>query len=188
LPIEIAGLKHRVPALNSDMKKQRKHMSARSMLRAYQSVQGDVPDQKRSAELAYLQHKDLDMSVRLGGMLAFNALLITAAINPIAASPGAPLSLDAQTQPLEVWAVCIGIVPLVLSAMYCIRAMLIGEEFSSEGIEGDRAAIIQRMFAAYCVSIDQQAAVIRQSVTLTLIGGGISLAAWLWILIAKMAG
>ncbi len=172
----------------SFMKKQRKHMSARSMLRAYQSVQGGSPDPKLSAELGYVQHKDLDMSVRLGGMLAFNALLITAAINPIAASPGAPLSLDAPTQPLEVWLVCIGLVPLVLSAMYCIRAMLIGEEFTVEGIETDKAAITQRMFAAYCISIDQQAGVIRRSVTLTLTGGGISVIAWIWILAEKILG
>ncbi len=170
------------------MNKRRKHMSARSMLRAYQSVHGDVPDPKLSAELAYVQHKDLDMSVRLGGMLAFNALLITAAINPIAASPGAPLSLDALTQPWEAVLVCIGIVPLVLSAMFCIRAMLIGEEFSADGIENDKAAITQRMFAAYCVSIDLQSAVIRRSVSLTLAGGGISLAAWIWILADKMLG
>ena len=163
-------------------------MSARSMLRAYRSVQGDLPDPKLSAELAYVQHKDLDMSVRLGGMLAFNALLITAAINPISASPGAPLSLDAPTQQWEALLVCIGLVPLVLSAMYCIRAMLIGEEFTVEGIETDKTAIAQRMFAAYCVSIDQQAAVIRRSVTLTLTGGGISLAAWIWILAEKMLG
>lgn len=158
------------------------------MLRAYQSVQGDKPDAKLSADLAYVQHKDLDMSVRLGGMLAFNALLITAAINPIAASPGAPLSLDAPTQPFAVWLVCIGIIPLVLSAMYCIRAMLIGEEFSVDGIENDKAAITQRMFAAYCVSIDQQSAVIRRSVAMTLAGGAISLIAWIWILADKMLG
>ncbi len=161
-------------------------MSARAMLRAFQTIHGETVDPALMADFGYVQHKDLDMSVRLGGMLAFNALLITAAINPISASPGAPLSLDAPTQPLEVIAVCIGLAPIVVSALLCVRAMLIGEEFSIEGIEDDKVAIAQRLFASYCVSIDQQAAVIRQSVRFTIIGGAISLAAWLWILIEKM--
>ncbi|MFM9852119.1 MAG: hypothetical protein ACKVOJ_04805 [Sphingomonadaceae bacterium] len=164
----------------------KRHMTARAMLRAFQSLHDGEVDSALLNDLAYVQHKDLDMSVRLGGMLAFNALLITAAINPIAASPGAPLSLDAPTQAIEVVAVCIGIVPLVVSALLCVRAMLIGEEFTIEGIEQDLAAIRQRMLAAYCHSVDQQSAVIRHSVTLTISGGVISLATWIWILIEKM--
>ncbi len=164
----------------------KRHMTARAMLRAFQSLHEGEVDNALLHDLAYVQHKDLDMSVRLGGMLAFNALLITAAINPIAASPGAPLSLDAPTQPIAVAAVCIGVIPLVISALMCVRALLIGEEFTIEGIEQDPTAIRQRMLAAYCHSVDQQSAVIRRSVALTIAGGVISLATWLWILIDKM--
>ncbi len=156
------------------------------MLRAYQSLHSDSVDKRLIADLAYLQHKDLDMSVRLGGMLAFNALLITAAINPIAASPGAPLSLDAAQQPWETLLVSAGIVPLVISALLCVRAMLIGEEFSVDGVEGNKEAIAQRLFAAYCISVDQQSMVIRRAVGLTISGGAISLLAWIWILAEKM--
>ena len=72
-------------------------MFARAVLRAYQSVKGQHPDPKLTADLANVQHKKLDMLVRLGGMLAFNALLITAAINPIAASP--PISYPSTNKP-----------------------------------------------------------------------------------------
>lgn len=166
--------------------KRRRLASARVMLRSFQMLHTDKIDEALMADLAYLQHKDLDMSVRLGGMLAFNALLITAAINPISASPGAPLSLDAPTQPLEVALVCLGIVPLIMSALLCVRAMLIGEEFSVEGIESDKAAIAQRLFAAYCVSVDQQAAVIVRAVWATIAGGAISVLSWIWILADKV--
>jgi hypothetical protein len=168
------------------MVSRKRSMSARAMLRAFQSIHGPKIDPAMMADLAYVQHKDLDMSVRLGGMLAFNALLITAAINPISASPGAPLSLDAPTQIFEVFLVCTGLLPLVISALLCVRAMLIGEEFSVEGIENNPDAIAQRLFAAYCVSIDQQSAVISRAVNLTVAGGAISLIAWGWIMVEKM--
>jgi hypothetical protein len=168
------------------MFKRRRNASARAMLRAHQALNEDRVDEQFMADLAFVQHKDLDMSVRLGGMLAFNALLITAAINPVSASPGAPLSLDATTQPLETLLVCFGLLPLIISALLCVRAMLIGEEFSVEGIEGDKAAIALRLFAAYCVSVDQQSAVIGRAVWLTIAGSAISIAAWMLILGEKM--
>jgi hypothetical protein len=164
----------------------RRMATARSMLRAYQSLHDGEVDEGLMADLAFIQHKDLDMSVRLGGLLAFNALLITAAINPVSASPGAPLSLDAARQPLETLLVCVGLIPLIISTLGCVRGLLIGEEFSIDGIEGDKAAIAQRMFAAYCVSIDLQVAVIRKAVWLTVLGGAISLLAWAVILAEKM--
>ncbi len=161
-------------------------MSARSMLRAFQLVRAACPDESLTADLAYVQHKDLDHSVRLSGLLAVDALLITAAINPIAASPGAPLSVDAATQPWYVLFVCIGLLPLFVAAWQCVRALLIGEEFSSEGIEEGAAAIRQRLFAAYCISVDLQAAVIKSAVRLTTIGGVLTVTAWGVILVDKI--
>lgn len=166
--------------------RRRQTMSARALLRAFQCVRGDQPDSGFMADLAYVQHKDLDLSVRLGAMLAFNALALTAAINPIAASPGAPLSLDAAAQPLEVGAVSVGIVLLAISAFDCVRAMLIGEEYSAEGIEGNAEAIAQRLFAAYCVSVDKQTLLLSRAMQLAVWGGIATLLTWAWIMIAKM--
>ena len=88
-------------------------ISTRSMLRAYQVARGAPGDEGYKEDLAFLQAKDLDLSVRLGALLAFDALLTTAAINPISASPGAPLSLDAATQPWEVAAISFGVLFLI---------------------------------------------------------------------------
>lgn len=157
-----------------------KTMSARALLRAFQHVRGERPDPGFLADLSYVQHKDLDLSVRLGAMLA-----IGAAINPISASPGAPLSLDAATHPIEVLVVCIGIALLAWAAFECVHAVLIGEEFSNEGIEDNDEALAQRLFAAYCRSVDAQGALLARSVRLTVLGGVVTLAAWAWILLAK---
>lgn len=164
----------------------RRTMSARALLRAFQLVRGDDPDRAFTADLSYVQHKDLDLSVRLGAMLAFDALMLSAAINPIAASPGSPLSLDAAAQPWEVVVVCVGIVLLGLSALFCVRAMLIGEEYSTEGIEGDPGAITQRLFAAYCRSVDAQSTLLARAVVLAVAGGVVTVLSWLWIMIVKM--
>ncbi len=161
-------------------------MSARALLRAFQAVRGDEPDPGFMADLSYLQNRDLDLSVRLAAMLTFNALMVAAAINPITASPGAPLSLDAGRQPAEVVVVAIGVVLIAVSALACVRAMLIGEEFDSQGVEDDAAALAQRLFAAYCVSVDKQAHTLTRAVAYTVAGGVITLFAWVWILLDKM--
>lgn len=161
-------------------------VSARTLLRAFQTVRGGTPDPGFMADLAFVQHKDLDLSVRLSGMLAFDALSIAAAINPITASPGAPLSLDAARQPLEVVVVALGLVLLVVSAFNCVRAVLIGEEFEVGSIEENADALSQRLFAAYCVSVDKQAALLRQAILETVAGVGITFAVWAWILLDKM--
>ena len=157
------------------------------MLRAFQTVRGTAPDPGFMADLEYAQHKDLDLSVRIGALLAFDALLVTAAINPLAASPGAPLSLDAATQPWEVVAVGIGIVLLAASSYLCVRSILIGEEFSSEGLEGDPIGLGQRLLAAYIASVDAQTRLIGRAVQLTIAGGLVSAAACIWILADKMS-
>lgn len=166
-------------------------MSTRALLRAFQRI-GESHGANEAAaesfknELALLQHKDLDLSVRLGALLAFNALLLTAAINPISASPGAPLSLDAGRQPLEALVVMIGVAFLAASALLCVRAIVLGEEFSIEGIEDDPRAIVQRMFAAYCTSVDAQARFLSLASRLTIAGGAVSAFSFVWIIAVKV--
>ena len=46
-------------------------MSTRKLLRAYQRLQIDDPSQSLARDLDLLQAKDLDLSVRLGALLAF---------------------------------------------------------------------------------------------------------------------
>ena len=71
----------------------------RSRLRAFQAMRCDPPDPGFIADLEFLENRDLDLSIRSGAMLAFNALLITIGTHPVSASPGAPLSVDAASQP-----------------------------------------------------------------------------------------
>ena len=156
------------------------------MLRAYQSVRAGHRDGGYREDLAFLQAKDLDLSVRLGALLAFDALLATAAINPIAASPGAPLSLDASRQPFEVAAISLGVLLLVASALICVRAIMLGEEFDTQGIDDSPQAIVQRLFATYCNSIDFQVRTLRYASWLAIIGGIVSVATCAWIMIGKM--
>lgn len=163
-------------------------MSTRSLLRAYQRARREHPDQGFKDDLALLQAKDLDMSVRLGALLAFDALMVTAAINPIAASPGSPLSLHPQEQPFEVVAVCIVVLLLIASAILCVRAIMLGEEFSAEGIDDDPEAIVQRMFAAYATSADFQARMIRVASWFAIAGGVGNAIVSAWIMLDKMTG
>jgi hypothetical protein len=123
-------------------------------------MRGDPPERGFVADLEFLENRDLDLSVRLGAMLASNALMITIGTHPISASPGAPLSLDAATQPVLTVASMIGIVPLIVSSYLCLRALLLGEELDFDGLE-DEAALRQRLFAAFLRSIDAQARMIR---------------------------
>jgi hypothetical protein len=161
-------------------------MTTRALLRAYQKARKGHPDAGFREDLALLQTKDLDLSVRLGALLAFDALLVTAAINPISASPGAPLSLDAPTHPWEVAVISLAILLLAASAFLCVRAIMRGEEFSGEGIEDDPAAVVQRLFAAYCVSVDAQVRHLMMASRLTIAGGVVTVAGCLWIMIEKV--
>lgn len=159
--------------------------SFRSRLRAFQTMRGDPPDPGFVADLEFLENRDLDLSIRLGAMLGFNALLITIGTHPISASPGAPLSLDATSQPVLTFASIIGIAPLIVSCALALRALLLGEEFDSEGIENDTAAR-QRIFAAFVHSIDVQARLLALAIRWTFTGGALTLAVWAWIVLAKM--
>lgn len=156
------------------------------MLRAFQAVRGAAPDPAFMADLEYAQHKDLDLSVRIGALLAFDALLITAGINPLTASPGAPLSLDAPTQPWEAAVIALGMAVLAVSSWLCVRAILIGEEFSTKGIEDNATALAQRLLAAYVTSIDAQTRLVSHAGRLTVVGGSITGLGCFWILLAKI--
>lgn len=158
--------------------------SFRTRLRAFQAMRGDAPDPGFIADLEFLENRDLDLSVRLGAMLAFNALLITIGTHPVSASPGAPLSLDAQSQPLLTLASLAGLTPLAVSSWFVLRAMLLGEEFDIEGSEGE--ALRRRLFAAFIRSIDAQARLLSLAIRWTLAGGGLTLAVWAAILWEKM--
>ncbi|MCC6926578.1 hypothetical protein [Novosphingobium sp.] len=159
--------------------------SFRSRLRAFQAMRGDPPDPAFVTDLEWLENRDLDLSIRLGAMLAFNALLITVGTHPISASPGAPLSLDAPSQPGLVLVSLVGLVPLVVSCVLALRALMVGEEFDGEGIEDDQMAR-QRLFAAFVHSIDVQARFLGLAIRWTLAGAGLTALVWGAILADKM--
>ncbi len=79
----------------------------------------------------------------------------------------------------------IGLAPLVFSCALALRAMLLGEEFDAEGLEGD-AALRQRLFASFVHSIDAQARHLRLAIRWTIGGGALTLLVWAAILIDKM--
>lgn len=159
--------------------------SFRHRLRAFRTMRDDPPDPGFIADLEFLENRDLDLSIRIGAMLAFNALLITIGTHPISASPGAPLSIDAASDPAKTIASIVGFLPFVLSAIMCLRALLWGEEFDGDGLQGD-ADLRQRLFAAFVLSIDIQSRMLRQAVQASFAGGALTLMVWVWILAAKM--
>ncbi len=161
--------------------------SFRARFRSFQSMRGDGADPTFIADLEFLENRDLDLSIRLGAMLAFNALLITIGTHPISASPGAPLSLDAPTQPVLTIASIIGIVPFIVSSYFCLRALLLGEEFDTEGL-ADHHGQRQALFAAFILSIDLQDRFLKLAIRASLAGGVMTMLVWVWILWDKMAG
>ena len=159
--------------------------STRAHLRAFQKMHGGAPPPGLVADIEYLENRDLDLSVRLGALLAFNALLITVGTHPVSASPAAPLSLDAATQPWQTAASLIGILPFVVAAALVLRALLIGEEFDAD-IEAAPDILLRRLLAAFIRSIDAQALLLRRAVQATIAGGAATVAVWAWILAGKM--
>ena len=156
----------------------------RSRLRAFQAMRCDPPDKGFIADLEFLENRDLDLSIRIGAMLAFNALLITIGTHPVSASPGAPLSVDAATQPWLTIASLAGIAPVAVSSWFLLRALLLGEEFDSEGLKDK--ALRQRLFAAFIRSIDAQTRLLGLAIRWTLAGGGLTLVVWAAILTIKI--
>ena len=161
--------------------------SIRTLLRAYQNLPGRE-NSGFNDDLRFLQAKDLDVSVRLGALLTFDGILVTAAVNPIVDSPGAPLSLDAARQPIEMLVVVIGLVLLFASSWLVVRGLMIGEEPPVAGSESDASTLSERLLAAYCRSIEGQLRLSRVASKLTLAGSAVTAAVWAWILIDKAAG
>lgn len=155
-------------------------------MRAFQCMRDTPPDAGFIADLEFLENRDLDLSVRIGGMLAFNALMVTIGTHPISASPGAPLSLESPTQPAMVAATVIALLPLIISCYLCLRALLYGEEFDTAGFEENDIGLRQRLFAAFVHSIDAQAKMLNQAVRWTIVGGGLTMMVWAWIMIEKL--
>jgi hypothetical protein len=165
-----------------------KQASMRTLLRAFQKISDGGLPPSFAADFDMLKHKDLDLSVRLGALLGFNALLLASAIQPISASPGAPLSLDAPTQPWPVLVITLGVMLLSVSGYLCVRGILVGEEFDPEGVEESPEMLTRRLFAAFCRSIDAQMKMLRLASRFTIGGGAVTLAGCLWIMAAKMIG
>ncbi|RVT42106.1 hypothetical protein [Sphingobium algorifonticola] len=159
--------------------------SFRANLRAFQRMHGGNPSPGFVADLEYLENRDLDLSIRLGAMLAFNALLITIGTHPISASPGAPLSIDAATHPAQTIASLIGILPFAWSSLLLLRALMVGEEFETCGEEGEEALRV-RLLAAFVRSVDLQSRFLRRAVWGSIAGGGLTMIVWAWIMGAKM--
>jgi hypothetical protein len=158
--------------------------SFRTRLRAFQAMRGNPPDPGFIADLEFLENRDLDLSVRLGAMLAFNALLVTIGTHPVSASPGAPLSLDAASQPWLTLASLAGLLPLVLSSWFVLSAMLLGEEFDADDLDGE--AMRTRLFAAFIRSIDAQARLLTRAIHATIAGSALTALVWALILWTKM--
>lgn len=158
--------------------------SFRTRLRAFQQVRGNPPDPGFIADLEYLENRDLDLSVRLGAMLAFNALLVTIGTHPVSASPGAPLSVDAASQPMLTLASLTALLPLAVSSWFVLKAMLLGEEAENDALEGE--ALRQHLFAAFVRSIDAQARLLTLAIRATLAGAALTMVVWGVILAGKM--
>lgn len=158
----------------------------RTQLRAFQDIHCGDPDPGFVADLEFMENRDLDLSIRIGAMLGFNALLITIGTHPVSASPGAPLSLDAAQQPLLTLASLAGMAPFVLASWLCLSALLVGESFNPDRADAD--ALRRSLLAAFVRSVDLQARKLRLAVRATLSGGVTTLAVWAWILAAKTLG
>lgn len=163
-------------------------VSTRSLLRAFQQLHKSGLDPGFLADLELLRHKDMDLSIKLGSLLAFDALIIGAGVLPISASPGAPVSVDAVTDPFIAVAGLTGVVLLGAAAYFCVRGVMVGEEFDATALGDDSAAIARRLFAAYCAAIDTQSALLARAARLTVAGGGVAALALLWALVDKWLG
>jgi len=160
--------------------------SFRTRLRAFQRLRGEAPTAAFVADLEYLENRDLDLSVRLGALLGFNALMITIGTHPVSASPGAPLSLDAANHPLQTIVSLLAIVPFVVASTLCLRALLIGEDFETDDSDEAPDQLRRKLFAGFIRSIDAQTRSLTRAVKATSIGGAATAAVWVWILVVKM--
>lgn len=79
----------------------------------------------------------------------------------------------------------IGIAPVAVSSVVCLRAALRGEVFDADGLEAPED-LRQRLFAAFVHSIDVADGHLRHAIYWTLGGGATTLAVWVAILADKM--
>lgn len=161
-------------------------ISTRSLLRLYQQVRLSGIAPGLESDLDFLQAKDVDLSIRLGAVLAFDALLVATAVQPIVASPGAPLALDAAVLPFHTLLSLLCVAILAVSGFIAVYAITLGEEFSDDGLDGDPEITMQRLFAAYCASIDRQSRLLGHSIRLTIAGLALTFCTFLLILYDKI--
>jgi hypothetical protein len=162
-----------------------RRVSTRTILRLFQAVRGPEGDPQLLADLELLWHKDLDLSIKAGALLAFDGLILTAGVNPLTSSPGAPLSLDPNSAAAVVALTALGVVLLAIAAMFCVRGIMVGEDFDDSGIEHDPNAVTQRMLAAHCAAIDAQGRLLAWASRFTYAGGAVMAAAFLLTLADK---
>lgn len=162
--------------------------STRAKLRAFQHARASGDTLAIEHDLGLLRHADLDLSIKAGALLTFNGLIIAAGINPIAASPGSPLSVDANNDPIIAVLTAIGVLLMAVAASFSVRAILVGEEFDEHGLENDPAAILQRLYAAYCAAIDAQSRLLALAGHFTYAGGLVTAAAFVWAMADKWWG
>lgn len=160
-------------------------VSMRAKLRAFQAARAGGDEAGVTADIEMLRHADLDLSIKAGALLAFNGLIIAAGINPIAASPGAPLSVNAASEPWIAALTALGICFTAIAAVCSVRVVLIGEDYDDSGLDGDGAAILQRIYASYCVAIDAQSRLLSMAGRFTYAGGAVSGAAFIWAILDK---
>ena len=77
---------------------------------------------------------------------------------------------------------------MAIASSFSVRAILVGEEFDDQGIEHDPAAILRRLFAAYCAAIDAQASLLAMAGKFTFAGGLATAFAFIWALADKWWG
>lgn len=159
-------------------------ISMRVRLRAFQHARAAENISDLLLDLETLRHADLDLAIKSGALLTFNGLIIAVGINPIAASPGSPISVDAVTHPLIVAMTALGVILMAAAAAICVRAILVGEEFDDHGLE-EPAEIMRRLYATYCAAIDAQGRLLATAGAFTYAGGAVTGAAFLWSLAEK---
>ncbi len=159
--------------------------SMRAKLRAFQKARTAQTSSTLALDLETLRHADLDLAVKAGGLLAFNGLIIGAGIQPIAASPGAPIAVDPFTDPWIAALTALGVILMSVAAALCVSAILINEDFDDHGVEEDAESILVRLEAAYCAAIDAQRRLLLRAGRYTYAGGAVTAAAFLWALLDK---
>ena len=171
------------------MEKDRSRITTRALLRSFQRVRAA---QTTSAEadalfkdLELVRHMDTDLSIKSGALLAFQGLILMAGINPIAASPGAPLSVSPVDAAGVVLVTALGVALLAVAATFCVRCIMIGEYFDDSGLKDDPDAIAVRMLAAHCAAIDKEKTLLAKAVLWTYAGGAAMVVAFFWALIGK---